>query len=94
MPSKEPSEMNEEELRHQFLYMGTEFFKLNAHSRVPDILNKFSDRLEAASEASGKLSKALNSLTLALVIVGAIGLVIQGAYVFCYIWAYLHPKVM
>jgi hypothetical protein len=113
MPKK-LNEMNDEELRREFLFMATTFFQWNAHSNIPNILLQLSGRLEAlqarakeaadqiesfretartASEASGNLSRALNRFTLALAIVGAIGLLVQAAYVFFYIWIYFHPKV-
>jgi hypothetical protein len=112
MPKK-LHEMNEDELRREFLIMATTFFQWNAHSNIPNILLQLSGRLEAlqarakeaadqiellrdtaktTSDASGKLSSALNRFTLALVIVGAIGLIVQAAYVFFYIWTYFHPK--
>ncbi len=112
MPKK-LHEMNEEELRREFLFMATTFFQWNAHSNIPNILLGLSGRIETlqarakeaadqidlfretaktARDASGKLAKALNRFTLALVIVAAIGLLIQAVYVFFYIWMYYHPK--
>lgn len=107
MLPKKLHQMNDEELRREFLIMATTFFQWNAHSNIPNILRNLSDRLKAhgerldsfrgtvkqASDSPSKLAGALNGFTRALVIVGAIGLFLQGVYVAFYVWMYFHPKV-
>jgi len=114
MLPKKLHEMNEEELRREFLFMATTFFQWNAHSNIPNILRTLSERVERlhtsttdaaatlqsfretvkeASDSSGNLASALNRFTRALVIVGAVGLLVQAVYVGFYIWTYFHPKV-
>jgi hypothetical protein len=107
MLPKKLHEMNEEELRREFLIMATTFFQWNANSNIPNILRNLSERVKAhgellesfrdtvkqASDSSSKLANALNGFTRALVIVGAIGLLLQASYVVFYIWMYFHPKV-
>ena len=55
-----------------------------------DALAAFRETTRSANESSGKLAKALNRFTLALVIVGVIGLLVQGAYVAFTIWTHFH----
>ena len=107
MLPKKLHEMNEEELRREFLIMATTFFQWNAHSNIPNILRNLSERVKAhgelldsfretvkhASDSSSKLASALNGFTRALVIVGAIGLFLQAVYAAFYVWMYFHPKV-
>jgi Flp pilus assembly protein TadB len=55
-----------------------------------DRLDSLQKTVQEASDSSSKLSRALNRFTLALVIVGTIGLVLQAAYVVFTALAYLH----
>src|SRR4051812_39019067 len=55
-----------------------------------DTIESLRETVSQASAASDKLAKALNNLTLALVVVGATGLLVQAAYVSFTIWAYFH----
>ena len=107
MLPKKLHEMNEEELRREFLIMATTFFQWNAHSNIPNILRNLSERVKThgelldsfretvkqASDSSSELAGALNGFTRALVFVGAIGLFLQAVYVAFYVWMYFHPKV-
>jgi hypothetical protein len=55
-----------------------------------DIVASLRDTVKEASDSSTKLAAALNKLTLALVVVGAIGLLTQAVYVAFTIWVYCH----
>jgi hypothetical protein len=55
-----------------------------------DAIESFRETARSADESSGRLARALNRLTLALVIVGAIGLLVQAAYVWFTVWTYFH----
>ena len=55
-----------------------------------DAIESLRQTVQQASEASGRLATALNRFTRALVVVGAIGLLLQAAYVIVTILAYLH----
>jgi hypothetical protein len=56
-----------------------------------DMIGSFRDTVKEANESSTKLATALNRFTRALVIVGAIGLLVQAAYVGFIIWTHFDP---
>ena len=71
----------EDELK-RFLEKGTEFFTINSGKNIPNILEMLAKQVGAleiatkkASESSDKLAAALNKLTLAGVVVSALGIV-------------------
>jgi hypothetical protein len=73
----------DEELKRAFLANGSNFFGWNSGKNTPNILLQVSDEikhlndnLKRASDASTKLAEALNRITLAAVVISAIGLLI------------------
>lgn len=56
-----------------------------------DAVIDFHDTVVKATEASSRLATALNGFTRALVIVGAIGLIMQGIYIGFVIWTHFNP---
>jgi hypothetical protein len=93
VPLPDPDKVNEVELRN-FLVAGAQFFQWNSGKNTPNILIDLSQRIGAlretikqAGDSSAKLATALNRFTLALVILGAIGLLLQAVS----IWLHLRP---
>ena len=93
MALPDPDNVNEVELR-KFLAAGAQFFQWNSGKNTLNILIDLSERVGAlretikqASDSSAKLATALNRFTLALVIVGTIGLLLQVVS----IWLHFHP---
>lgn len=86
------SQPNEEELRKQFLEMGRDFFNINSHKNVPNILdnlrvtvgylyeaiNQTRETISKAGESSERLANALNKLTLWAVIIAVCSLCVAG----------------
>jgi hypothetical protein len=91
-PVTTPSQLDEEQLRRQFLEMGRDFFSINSHKNVPDILdnlkvvvgylyeaiNQARETINKAGESSERLANALNKLTLWAVIIALFSLLIAG----------------
>lgn len=82
------TEMSDEEIKRTFFLNGVRFFSWNSGKNTPNILLKLSenvfllnDSLKAASDSSTKLAQALNRITLAAVIISAVGLLIAAAAV-------------
>lgn len=87
-----PSQPDEEQLRKQFLEMGRDFFNINSHKNVPDILdnlkvvvgylyeaiNQTRATISKAGESSEHLANALNKLTLWAVIIAFFSLLVAG----------------
>ncbi len=61
MLPKKLHEMNEEELRHEFLFMATTFFQRNAHSNIPNILRQLSERIETLQLRTKEAADMLQS---------------------------------
>jgi hypothetical protein len=92
-----PEPPSEVELRN-FVIAGAEFFRWNSGKNTPNILIDLSERIGAfretvkqASDSSAKLTTALNRFTLALVIVGAVGLVLQAVSISFTFWLHFQP---
>jgi hypothetical protein len=98
------SDLNEEQLKKDFLRTGSSFFSHNGGKNTPNILIQLGERLATlessarqtaeavakldtsvreASDSSGKLTKVLNRLTFAYLIVTGLGvLVALGGLIF------------
>jgi hypothetical protein len=73
----------EDELKRRFLEKGTDFFGIQSGKNIPNILEMLSRQvgalevaLKRASASSDKLASALNRLTLAGVILSALGIAV------------------
>jgi len=83
MALPDPNKIDEVQLQN-FLVAGAQFFQWNSGKNTPNILIDLGQRVGAlretikqASESSSNLATALNRFTLALFIVGAVGLLLQ-----------------